>query len=251
MKKACAALIALLLLFFAAPLFFAGILNLGNLFGIVVCVLALLCIKYNDAIKEFWVNSRKKRKLRWFLNSALCVVFAMVAVFFLLLSYVVSGGIAREEENLTLVVLGCQVKGESPSLMLSERLDAAYSYLSENKESVVIVSGGKGADEDISEAECMFNYLKARGISSDRIYLEDQSTSTYENLKFSSEIMKENGIDGKIGIVTNEFHETRANMIAQRMGLSSTAVSANTFFVLKPTYYVREVFALVYDAVLR
>ena len=103
----------------------------------------------------------------------------------------------------------------------------------------------------ISEAECMYNYLTAAGIDKERIYLEDRSTSTYENLMFSAEIISEERLSKKIGIVTNEFHEYRAGKIAKKQGLESFAVPAKTLFILRPTFCVREVFALWYEAVLR
>lgn len=251
MKKFITAILSVLLFMFSAPLLWAGIFNLGNFFGISVSLLLLLVtVKLKD-IKAFWKKHKSHRAFKISFYALSTILILCVSVFAALLSIIILGGFSSDEKDMTLVVLGCQVKGERPSLMLEERLEAAYGYLSENPNSVVIVSGGKGTDEEISEAECMFNYLTERGISPSRIYKEDKSSSTHENLKFSAEIMKENRISGKIGIVTNEFHEARANMIAKSMGLESVPISASTFFLLKPTYYVREVFALVYDSVLR
>ncbi len=251
MRKFIILLLCVSLFMFSAPLLWAGIFNSGNFFGIFGSLFLLLVTMKLESVKAFWKKHKNRRAFRISTYAFSAVLILCVSIFAVLLSIIIRGGFSSDEKNMTLVVLGCQVKGESPSLMLEERLDAAYLYLSENPNSSAIVSGGKGADEEISEAECMFKYLTERGISPDRIYMEDKSFSTYENLKFSAEIMKENRIDGKIGIVTNEFHEARACMIAKSMGIESEPVSADTMFLLKPTYYVREVFALIYDSVLR
>ena len=70
-------------------------------------------------------------------------------------------------------------------LTLARRLDAALAYLEENPKAYVVVSGGQGAGEDISEAEAMRRYLAARGIEESRILMEDKSMSTLENFLFS------------------------------------------------------------------
>lgn len=247
MKKVLLALSAVLLVFFLAPFAAAGILNIGNLTGILASC-ALICYLCKTKEINLFIKKIYENKLSALVFS---VVSFAAAAFILLLAFslalVISGTGKTKERDLTLVVLGCQVRGESPSLMLSERLGAAYEYLSENPDSYCVVSGGQGADEAISEAECMYNYLTERGIAKERIFLEDKSTSTYENLRFSKEVIAENGLSGKIGIVTNEFHEKRANMIARRLGIESCPVPAPTAYFLKPTYYLREAYALIYD----
>ena len=147
----------------------------------------------------------------------------------------------------TVIVLGCRVKGDVPSLMLSRRINAAYEYLEKNPGTVCIASGGQGGDELISEAECIKNVLVERGISPDRIIMEDKSTSTDENIRFSMEKMKENGLSGGAVIVTNDYHQLRAKMICQKYGLETSAVSAETSLYLLPTYWVREWFGVVYQ----
>lgn len=101
------------------------------------------------------------------------------------------------------VILGAGLNGDQISERLKIRLDTALLYLKENH-IPIIVSGGQGEDELISEAEAMKRYLIDNGIESDRILLEDKSTSTYENLLFSKNTMKlENP---KIALVTSDYH---------------------------------------------
>lgn len=159
----------------------------------------------------------------------------------------VKAAAARPAENATVIVLGCKVYGERPSIMLEARLDAALEYLNANPESACIVSGGQGSDELIPEAECMYLYLTSHGIAAERIYQEDKSTTTRENIAFSYEIIKEQGLNASIAIATNEFHEYRAGKIAENFGLEYGAVSGSTVLWLLPTYYARELLAILYE----
>lgn len=136
-------------------------------------------------------------------------------------------------------------------LMLRERIDAAYEFLYENPETVCVLSGGQGSDEDISEAQCMFNELVAAGISPTRLYIEDRSTSTKENLNYTGKIIELCGLKKDIAVVTNEFHEFRAKMLAEELRLGFSAVSAKTAAWLFPTYLVREWYAIIYEVLFR
>ena len=154
-------------------------------------------------------------------------------------------GAARQPEpGATVVVLGCQVRGDVPSLTLKLRMDAAYDYLSAHPEAKAVLSGGQGDGENISEAQCMYDYLTEKGISGDRLYLEDKSTTTNENIKFSKRIMEENGLSTDLAIVTDWYHEYRASIIARRAGCKSGAVSAPTADFLTAHLVTREIFAL-------
>ncbi len=153
--------------------------------------------------------------------------------------------------EVTLVVLGCKVNGSSPSLMLQERIDAAYEFLLNNPEADCVLSGGQGSDENISEAQCMYDALTASGISPARLYLEDNSTSTKENFENSHEIIERYGLKTDIAVVTNEFHEYRAKMLAREIGLGFSAVPAKTAGWLFPTYLVREWYAIIFEVLFR
>jgi len=148
------------------------------------------------------------------------------------------------EKTEAVIILGCQVRGETPSQMLKRRLDAAIETLNENPEAVCVMSGGRGNGEDISEAECMRRYLTAAGIDEARLYAEDKSTSTRENLAFSAEILRNLGISENIMLVTNEFHQYRASIYARREGLKTGAHSAKTPLRNLLNYGLRENAAL-------
>lgn len=145
------------------------------------------------------------------------------------------------------IVLGAGVNGTEPSLTLQNRIDKAFAYLTDNPDVICVVSGGQGDHEEISEAECMYRELTKMGIPSKRIWQEKQSTSTVENLKFSVALIEEKTGDcpKKIGIISNEFHITRAKLMARHQGLNPVGIPAETsWMTLKINYYLREIAAL-------
>lgn len=144
----------------------------------------------------------------------------------------------------TLVVLGCKVYGTKASLILEERLQAAIKFLQKYPEVPCVVSGGKGDDEDISEAECMYQYLVDAGISEERIFLEANSTNTGENIIFSMEVIKREHLCPRLALVSNEFHIYRATKIARRLGYTAQGIPARTAWWLFPTYFVRELLCI-------
>ena len=125
---------------------------------------------------------------------SICTVF-IVAVFatagFLGVKMLTSINTAKDYNGETVVVLGCEVRKSTPSRMLMERIRAAHTFLQEHPDTKCILSGGQGSSENISEAEAMHTWLVNNGIDPARLYLEDQSTSTKENLSFSKKIIEE------------------------------------------------------------
>ena len=151
---------------------------------------------------------------------------------------------ADDPREAYVVVLGAKVNGTSPSLSLSDRIDAAEQYLKTHPDAVAILSGGQGDDEDISEAQCMFEALTARDIDPNRLWLEDQATSTWENLKFSLDLIEERtGTRPKtIGLVSSEYHLFRAGLFAKDCGVTAVGIPAKTQWVsLRINYFLREV----------
>ena len=148
------------------------------------------------------------------------------------------------------IVLGAGVNGETPSAALWSRIRAAEAYLEGHPEVPVVLSGGQGPGEAISEAEAMRRSLP--GVENGRLLLEDRSTNTAENFAFSKELLEERGLDTEtavIAVVTNDFHCFRAHMIAQKQGLRTIDVPAELpWWWLTANYYLREAFAVVKTA---
>ena len=146
-----------------------------------------------------------------------------------------------------IVVLGCGVNGTVPSLSLRNRIDAAYAYLSANPDTVCVVSGGQGPDEDITEAACMKRELTDMGIDPARIWEEDHSTSTKENLEFSLAVIEANTghRPETIGIVSSEYHLYRAGLFAEDQGVRAIGIPGKTsWFTLWLNYHMREIVAV-------
>ncbi|MFD6441517.1 YdcF family protein [Peribacillus sp. NPDC060186] len=146
------------------------------------------------------------------------------------------------EDASYLIVLGARVKGSVPSLSLQYRIDKAADYLKANKNTVAIVSGGKGPGEDISEAQAMQQELINQGIEGERIIMEDKSTTTIENIAYSKELIPDPTARGLI--VTNDFHIYRAVEMAKSEGLDMTGIPAKTPKVVLIKSYIREYLAI-------
>ncbi|MCG1020408.1 YdcF family protein [Sutcliffiella horikoshii] len=146
------------------------------------------------------------------------------------------------EEVDYLIVLGARVKGEMMTKALLFRVEAALEYLRENPNTKVIASGGQGPGEDITEAEAMRRYFVANGIDEDRILLEDRSTTTFENLSFSRELI---GEDASVAIVSNDFHVYRASIIGKRLDFAEVHTLAGR----TPTIAIFKLWSREYFAV--
>jgi uncharacterized SAM-binding protein YcdF (DUF218 family) len=203
----------------------------------------------------------------------LCAVFWLcMAVFLTVEAMVVAAGRkAPAEDGEYVIVLGAQVRGEVPTLVLGARIRAAAEYLTEHPQAVAVASGGKGSGENISEAEAIRRGLVRLGISDERILLEDRSTSTAENLRFSAEVIQRyerekseseeetplcgtnasaiRFVSKKVLLVTNDFHVFRAVKLAKNLGYTDvTGLGATEFFAVTIQYYVREFFAITKEA---
>ncbi|WOV83754.1 YdcF family protein [Sporosarcina jeotgali] len=141
------------------------------------------------------------------------------------------------------VVLGAKVNGTAPSLALRYRLEAALSYANSHPDVTLVLSGGQGPDEGISEAQAMVNYLSAHGFPEDRMIVEDQSTSTYENLVNTRKLIPES-MTG-ITIITSDYHVARAGYLAEKEGYEWDAIPAKTPKVVEAKVRFRERLALL------
>lgn len=159
---------------------------------------------------------------------------------------IISGMTGNAKEPVEyLIVLGAQVKGTRVSKALSQRLSRAAEYLREHEDTIVIVSGGQGQGEDISEAAAMKAWLMNQGIEEERILEEDKSVNTSQNIRFSKELME--NPEAPVGIVSNDFHVFRAAHIAKAQGLRAIPIPAPSSLGMYPHYMVREAFAVVKD----
>ncbi len=232
---------------FVIPLSLTVGLNIGNSTGIMVALLLVFYGLFFYKINELRIKWKKKRFVKFLVYSAERIVILVLILVLVMTSLMIHAANNKPEGKETLIVLGCRVYGERASLSLRERLDAAYEYLEAHPQAYCVVSGGQGVGENISEAECMYRYLTDKGIDGSRIYKEDESTTTRENLEFSLQVIRENGLPSNIAIATSEYHQYRAGLIAKALGIENTAVCGKTAKWLFPTFYVRELYGILYE----
>lgn len=121
-------------------------------------------------------------------------------------------------EPKVMVVFGCQVKPDGPSILLRDRLDTALKYWEEHPDIRIVVTGGRGDDEHISEAQCMYDYLTGHGVDGAQIYMEDKSRNTWQNVNYTFALMEKEGWDltGDVLLVSSGFHLSRIEMLWDR-----------------------------------
>lgn len=230
----------------------ARIVNLAN-------VSAMAGFLILAAVFRWWPNFLGLLRRIWTrrLGRVLLVVTGLALASLLVLVLVLCCEVAAclrevpEEPCPTAIVLGCQVRGTTPSRLLSYRIQAAADYLNDNPGAAAILSGGQGAGESVSEARCMYDSLVARGIDPARLYLEEDSTITLENLQNSKALMEREGLSGPAVLVSNDFHIFRALTMAGDIGLDARGLAAKSLWFSRPTYVLREALAMIKYAVIR
>lgn len=203
---------------------------------------------------ELWLDRWARRsKAGWWWRLAFRAAAGLVLVPLVLIEGVVIAEGHREAAEKTpdaVIVLGAGVNGTSPSLSLKTRLDAALSYLEAHPDIPVVLTGGQGYGEDITEAACMYDYLTARGVEPERLILEEDASNTAENFEFSAPLLEAAGVEigtDTVAVVTNDFHIARSRLIAAKKGYGVTyGVGAPIPWPhLEVNYYLREAFAVV------
>lgn len=174
----------------------------------------------------------------------------LILSFFIVEFLIISSGNKKEASPPDyVVILGAGLWGDTPSLTLAQRLDSGLDLIKVlPEEAKVVVSGGQGPGETITEAEAMKKYLIDRGVAEARIIKEDKSTSTQENLLYTKALIR--GMDSRenirITIVTSNFHMYRSKVLAKKAGFEKVQCwSAPITPYLIPTYYVREYLAVI------
>lgn len=227
--------------------------KLGGITGIVLCLAAIGYALFQPRIHQrctlLWQKGGGSRVMLLLAGVLAVLIFLTAMTETIFMVRYSHRDPPKSDKPPVVVVLGCQVRNGAPSLLLSERIRTAYEYLSAHPECVCIVSGGQGPDESMSEAECMFRELTRMGIAPERIYPEDRSTTTRENLQFSKEIMERRKLGDTIILITNSWHEFRAHMIAESLDIPCGTEGADTPLWLLPCNYLRELYGILYQIV--
>ena len=192
--------------------------------------------------------SKKSKNSSVFKNlKALCKLgYILLFISFIGFEAVLLKDIAINKDNFPkkshIIVLGGKLNDNIPSKTLELRLIKAYEYYQKFPDTIFILSGGKGDDENLSEAQGMANYLIEKGVPTNNLVLEDKATSTYENFKFSKKILDNLEVKN-IGVISSSFHLYRAKFIAKKLDIPVEAIYADSPLILFFNCSLREFFA--------
>ena len=221
-----------------------------------------------------WYYSRNMDRIpRWVPVSVVTTCVAGVVALAVLCALVFLGAASSDKKNLDyVIVLGARVKEHTVSNSLKKRLDKAIEYAQENPDTMLVLSGGRGPGEDVSEAEVMRQYLEYNGVRPEQLLIEDRSVSTVENIAYSKVVIEEHRNRDKkelvpltrrttsvpyaiapdkpleIGVLTSNFHIYRARLTAEKWGFDNVyGISADSDPVLFIHLCVRECASIVKD----
>jgi uncharacterized SAM-binding protein YcdF (DUF218 family)/surface antigen len=245
--------------------------NVKKSVGLLFLVIGILSLVYSAAAKAYSVSfsgfflpagilsmaiglaklllKPPKSKLMIFMVKSVNALIILGLISFIFIEALILSSSIKRETNKPdyIVVLGAGLWGDRPSLTLQQRLYKSLDLIKLHPDVKVIVSGGQGPGETITEAEAMRRFLVKRGVEENLIIKEDRSTSTLENLSYTREIIRnmDSRDDIKITIVTSNFHMFRSKFLAKRVDFKPYGYPSEIAFYLIPTYYTREFLAVI------
>ena len=179
--------------------------------------------------------------------SVCVVIFLGITLFTVLFGTVISGMKKKPDGKVDYcIVLGASIKGEKITKSLKMRLEKAYEYYEENNDVMIIVTGGKGEGENVTEASAMAKDLIEKGLPESHIILEEKATNTKENLEYSYEIIKDRGDEeAAIAICSSSFHIARALKLAEHQGINQAqGLAAPCDKIVLFNYMIRDSLAI-------
>ncbi len=215
--------------------------NIGNMLTLMLGTFLLFLGMFEEKIKEH----TEKGVLKYIKRIALTLLVVELLFVATIAIYGTSDNATYKEDAV--IVLGAAVKGERVTLPLQYRLDKAAEYHKKNPDALIIVTGGKGLQEDVTEAYAMEKYLLSKGVAENKIIKEEMATSTEENMAFSKEIV-DTLFEGEYSVlvITNRFHILRGVQMAKNAGFSSvTHIGAPLQWYNLISCYLRESLALL------
>lgn len=204
----------------------------------------------NEHMSYHPYQGRRGRRVSWL--AVLLVLILAAAICFLIPFIAVIAGSRSDVQGdpQIMVIFGCQLRKDGPSILLQDRLDTALDYLADHPDMTIVVSGGQGINEPTSEAQGMYDYLTQHGVDGEQIILEDRSVNTKENVDYSLAVLTAQGYDTSSGVllVSNGFQLTRMRMTWERAdgtGPVSVLAAPSSHLPTLLWMYVREPLALI------
>ena len=199
---------------------------------------------FSAAILVYGIFWHELNRIKW-LRMASIGICSILILFSGFLALYGNRNNAQYNEDVA-IILGAGVRGEKVGPTLAQRLDEAVEYYNKNPKASLIVSGGRGSQENITEALAMERYLIAKGVPAERIIKEEKSATTYENFLYSNELLKQEFPQGcSIVFITSDFHVYRAEKIARSRGIAVRYIGVSTAWYNVPVNYMREILAII------
>lgn len=220
---------------------------LGIIFGTGIILGAVTSQYIFDIVNKFELLNSKiyiKKFIDIGLNSVLCYFYCLTLA--TLYCNVMAANHKPHFDKDFVIILGAKIRKDGTlTPILKARVDKAIEFAKKQKESqgknvIFIPSGGQGSDEIISEAEAMKNYLIENGIEPENIIIENQSTSTIQNMRFSKNKIDEINKDGKTIFSTTNYHVFRSGVIANNEGLDCEGIGSKTKWYFYTNALIRE-----------
>lgn len=217
--------------------------NLGVIMPAILGAPLLVCGLFYPLLLRIFASGGWGVALKWFIIGGYTL---FIAAFLITLAFILGSAMQSAPSNAdAIVVLGSGVRGTRVTRTLAERLNTAKKYYEDNPETLIIVSGGQGAGEDVTEASAMRKYLVERGVPESSIVMEEASTSTQENFRFSKPIIEQRfGENATIVFTTNYFHVFRSEKVALKEGVQAKGIGCPTMWYIAPNCYLREAVAI-------
>ena len=222
-----------------------------KLFGVIIGFLAILGLLGSQGIYKLigiFLNGTNLEFIKYTLN--ICINASLSYLYTLIIATLycnvkASRHIPKYDKDF-IIILGSKIRSDGTlTPLLKGRVDKAIDfgnkqYELSKKKVIYIPSGGKGIDEKIAEAIAMKNYLIEQGINKDQIIIEDKSTSTIENMKFSKNIIDEVNNNSKVCFATTNYHVFRSGVIANQEGIDCEGIGSSTKWYFYSNALIRE-----------
>ncbi len=240
---------------------------LGAIFCLGYFIVLIMAAGWQTAFARFWLflgiilslaaifKGDVKRQLisihisLWLKTAIITFILSLIVIFLITELIIFRNMLQNPQKDVDyIIILGAKIWDDEPSPILQKRLDTSIKYLNKYPDTKVIVSGGKGCDEEYTEAQIMKTYLMANGILEDRIITEDRASNTAQNLSFSRVLIPEDNV--KIAVVTTNFHVFRAVATGKKLGIEDiSGISAPCDPLFQLNYLVRECIAVWKDKI--
>ncbi len=222
--------------------------SLANLLTLLLALFLTFFLIY-----DYFIAQQLPGWLTSFLSCLPLIMLYFFVVFynFLTVSVLYQFNHPRYNQDYIIVLGAGLLGGERVSPLLARRIDKAIAFYrlqlkAKKKQAKLVMSGGQGPDEKISEAAAMAAYALEQGVPQEAILLEDRSTTTLENMGFSKKIMDQHSPEGYKAIFSsNNYHIFRGGMFARQAGLKADGIGAKTALYYLPNAFLREYIAIL------